>query len=360
MAYRKAEVRRESETKIILITTARATQHIKRRTAKDIVPRGDDFAVCARARSDASSAGVGEGGGGLAAVGGWRRGSLQWAFVGRLAQIQTQRRQFVLRTVSGYTLYMYIKLHWCRRHRRTLYIIFARVCAVCPRTLHRGGGHRVQFPSRPRLHERRCERWSGGKRGWVRRRIDGEKPPSGTPSSQQCVIRWLTPSPIYQGKRMYDLYYIYCTYIYIYIRVVFVCYIMYHERILLLVYVYFNTIFYVCLDVCQSSFSLCAVSFAVSAMNSKANFYTHRMVYRFRYILFGYWATKVTDMYQLSWYDRVNAVMVLIAVECTNSRVQSTTQSESKFGRKNPPLEWQRVYRVVFYRSVEHFNLPWK
>ncbi|KAL4122153.1 hypothetical protein QTP88_014534 [Uroleucon formosanum] len=100
MAYRKAEVRRESETKIILITTARATQHIKRRTAKDIVPRGDDFAVCARARSDASSAGVGEGGGGLAAVGGWRRGSLQWAFVGRLAQIQTQRRQFVLRTYA--------------------------------------------------------------------------------------------------------------------------------------------------------------------------------------------------------------------------------------------------------------------
>lgn len=65
MAYRKTEVRRESEKKIILITTARATQHIKRLAAKDIVPRagGDDVAVCARARSDASSADVGCGAG---------------------------------------------------------------------------------------------------------------------------------------------------------------------------------------------------------------------------------------------------------------------------------------------------------
>lgn len=39
MAYRKTEVRRESEKKIILITTARATQPIKRLAAKDIVPR---------------------------------------------------------------------------------------------------------------------------------------------------------------------------------------------------------------------------------------------------------------------------------------------------------------------------------
>lgn len=60
MAYRKTEVRRESEKKIILITAARATQHIKRLAAKDIVPSaGDDVAVCARARSDASSADVG-------------------------------------------------------------------------------------------------------------------------------------------------------------------------------------------------------------------------------------------------------------------------------------------------------------
>jgi len=68
-------------------------------------------------------------------------------------------------------------------------------------------------------------------REWASRgRIDGEKPPGGTPSPQQCVIRRPTPSPIYRGKRMYDLYYIYSTHIYIYVRVVCVCVLYYVPR----------------------------------------------------------------------------------------------------------------------------------
>lgn len=217
MAYRKEEVRRESETKIILITTARATQHIKRRAAKRYGPaRGR---LCGlregpvRLRARPASARV---------VAGWRRwkwrrGSLQWAFVGRLAQIQTQRRQFVLRTVSGYTLYMYIYSCTDSPAAAVLYI-YSCVC-VCsvPRTLHRGSGHRVKFLHFIQDYPSVVVRGDRGKRDWVsRERIDGEKPPGGTPSPQQCVIRRLTPSPIYRGKRMYDLYYIYCTYIYIY------------------------------------------------------------------------------------------------------------------------------------------------
>jgi len=119
-------------------------------------------------------------------------------------------------------------------------------------------------------------------------------------------------------------------YIYIYICVLCVYYIIYHERILLLVYLYFNTILLYFKFVCPNSFSLCIFSFAVSAINSKTNFYTHRMVYIFRYnIIYITWvliATKVTGAYLLS-CDHVNAAVVPIARICFNGRVYNTIQS---------------------------------